>query len=550
VTSEEGGLRVAFFPLWPRCVMLHSMGRFPHRAFGFLLWLCLTSHSFLSYSQTRPDSPVFKDYKTPSPGAIVQQSDATYQLWQGFMVARRANAGDPLAQHELGIRYLTGRGFTADTVKAAYWIGKAAQQKVVAASYNLAILLTNGWGIEWNPFEAYKNVRYSAEQNMPQAQYLLAQFLTDNLVVPQNLPEAVGWLKAAADSGYAPAKELLPRLERRMRSGALRDSHKPIRSAPDSARLPTNPLASQARSLVFLDFSGDSVAQADERLLLREALASGDLEARNVLGSLPQFDDTLRIDSVRLEAVRRSANTGSPEALTVLGRCYEKGIVLKRDVVKGAAAYVHALRLDSPRAGQLLMSLLGDPGFGAELKRRASRGDPDARYTWAGLFALGLDPFLGGEARLTPEAALRLLVESADQGDLPSLVELGVCFYSGVWTVQDRQRAYRIWERAAAFGSGEAQVRLALARLRSSTDSTERAEAVDTLWRAAQEGSIGAEVALAYCREVGLGIPQQKGEAARLYYSAAARGSQDAYLALKRMYDGLRPPSQEFRTFE
>jgi len=71
---------------------------------------------------------------------------------------------------------------------------------------------------------------------------------------------------------------------------------------------------------VFLDFDEDSVARPDERLLLHEALSSGDLEARSALGSVPQFDDTLKVDSVRLAAVRRSANAGSPEALTVLGK--------------------------------------------------------------------------------------------------------------------------------------------------------------------------------------------------------------------------------------
>ena len=462
------------------------------------------------------------------------------------MVARRANAGDPLAQHELGIRYLTGKGFAADTVKAAYWIRKAAEQNVVTARYNLAILLSNGWGVEWDPFESYRNIRYSAECRMPQAQYLLSQFLTDNLVVPRNLLEAVQWLKAAADSGYAPAKELLPRLERRARSSAALGAQSPGRAPGDTARAHADPHSSRASSLVFLDFDEDTAARPDERLLLHEALSSGDLEARSALGSVPQFDDTLTVDSVRLAAVRRSANAGSPEALTVLGRCYEQGIVMSKDVIKGAAAYVHALRLDSPRAGQLLMPLIERSGFGEALKHRAAAGDPEARYAWVGLFALGFDPFLVGEAHLTPEAALRLLAESADQGHLPSLVELGVCFYSGIWTAADREQAYQIWERAAASGSGEAEVRLAVARVRSPRDSSERAEAVHTLWREAQAGSVLAVVALAYCREVGIGVPQQKGEAARLYYTAAARGSQDAYAALKRMYDTIRPTVQEF----
>jgi len=469
------------------------------------------------------------------------------------MVARRANAGDPLAQHELGIRYLTGKGFAADTVKAAYWIRKAAEQHVVAAQYNLGILLSNGWGVEWNPFEAYVQVRSAAEHQMPQAQYLLSQLLTDNLVVRRNLLEALRWVRVAADSGYAPAKDLLPRLERLAQEHRLTSDSstgKQRNTKHDHGTPARNPLASQAYELVFLESDEDSVAQVDERVLLREALSSGNAEARNTLGLPPQFDDTLRVDSANVAAVRRSADAGSPEALTVLGRCYEKGIVVGQDIIKGAACYVRALRLDSPRAGALLWSMVGKKNFGEQLKRRAVIGDSDAQYAWVGLFELGWDPLLSGEPRLTEGAALRLLLESSAESYVPSLVELGVCYSSGRWTNQDWAKAEEAWKRAAALGSLEAEVRRAIAKIRSSRDSLERTAAIQVLWGAAQQGSILAVVALAYCREVGIGLSQQKGDAAKLYYSAAARGSQDAYYALVRMYDTLRPDVAEFRVRE
>ncbi|MEK7250878.1 MAG: tetratricopeptide repeat protein, partial [Bacteroidota bacterium] len=168
-----------------------------------------------SDKRSHPNSPVFKNYQPPTTAPLLEQSDATYQMWQGFRVLQQANAGDAVSQFELSIRYLTGRGFKADTGKAAYWTKKSAEQNHLLARYNLAIFQFNGWGTEWNPFEAYRNFRFAAERNIPEAQYVLAQFLTENLVVPKNWDEAYRWVKMAADSGYAPAKETLKEFEKR-----------------------------------------------------------------------------------------------------------------------------------------------------------------------------------------------------------------------------------------------------------------------------------------------------------------------------------------------
>ena len=86
---------------------------------------------------------------------------------------KEANAGNALAEHELGLRYILGQGVIADTIKAAYWLHKAAEQKLPGACYNYGILLNNGWGVQWNPFEAYKYFLEAAHNDMPQAEYLI-----------------------------------------------------------------------------------------------------------------------------------------------------------------------------------------------------------------------------------------------------------------------------------------------------------------------------------------------------------------------------------------
>jgi len=125
-----------------------------------------------SFAQDSTSSLAFRENRPRRPTIFYYQPDLSYQIWQQFKLIREANSGDPLAMHELGIRYLIGEGFTADTVKAAEWIGKAANKRLTAAEYNYGLLLNNGWGVDWNPFLAYDYFHDAATAGMPQAEYI------------------------------------------------------------------------------------------------------------------------------------------------------------------------------------------------------------------------------------------------------------------------------------------------------------------------------------------------------------------------------------------
>lgn len=507
-----------------------------------IILLSLPSGFTLSQEQSHPHSPVFKDYKTIRPAPLIEQSDVTYQLWQVFMLERKANAGDVLAQHELGLRYLMGRGVGADTVRGAQWIEKAAGQNLIPARFNLGILLYNGWGVPWNPFDSYRQFLFAAGKGMKESQYVLSQFLTDNLVVPRNIPEAYRWLKLAADSGYAPAQGMLKDFEKNQLPPT--DSTGPVIRKDSSTSLHAQ--------LVFLDFDRDTSSGTNDQVLLKEALRSGGEEVQKALGLRKLVEDSLDVDSASIAAIRKAGEEGSPEALAVLGRCYERGVRVTKDPVTAALCYIRAIRLDSPRGSELLWRLLQDAkdvsgaeGFFRLLKSRGAQGDPDARCVWASLRALGYDGFLvNADAWLADDQALQFLQHSSDRGHLPSMIELGLCFYAGRWTNQDESAAVRMWTRAAQLGSSEARVRLAIMKVRK---GGEPGDALTTLMNASRSGSILAEVALAYCYEHGVGVGVKKGQAASLYRSAAQRGSQDAFRSLKRMYDELRPPDKSFQ---
>jgi hypothetical protein len=504
-------------------------------AAGILLSLCVPSRFPLA-AQEKNDSPVFKKYRPPPQPPLVVQSDALYQMWETFIVTRKANAGDVLAQHELSIRYLLGRGAAADTARAAYWMRRASDQHYTPAMFNFGIMCYNGWGVPWDPFESYRLFRSCALKDMAEAEFAMAQFLTEDLVIPRNFDSAYAWVKKSADAGYAPAKEALLRLERE----GLGPGHR------DSVKAP--PLKSPNTGLVFLDFAQDTGGVSGDSLLLKEAIQNASPSIRRALGISKLLETETPADSSTLAAITQAGDAGSPEALTVLGRSYEKGIGVPKDAVRACASYVRAVRLDSPRAPELLLKLLEQKNTLPHIKAGAAKGEPEAEFAWAGVSALGFDGVLAqAQVYLSGDEAFRLLTKAGEKGYTPALVEAGLAYYAGRWVPQSMEKATELWTRAASLGSKDAMVRIALTALRAPADTSGRKEAVQLLKRAADEGSVLAEVGLGYCYETGTGVPVRDAEAAFYYRAASVRGSQDSFRALRRMHDAIRPVDPEFR---
>jgi TPR repeat protein len=299
-------------------------------------------------------------------------------------------------------------------------------------------------------------------------------------------------------------------------------------------------------TVIFLDFNRDTSSHSNDTTLAEELSRNGS-EALSLLpapvgGRIDSMRaDPARGDSALLRAVREAGEAGSPEALTMMGRWYETGRLFRKDNLAAAVCYLRALRFDSPRAPELLWRLVHGQGFFAMLKAEVDRGSTDAEFVWAALIGAQFD------FQLTGEQAVALLERAAGRNNVQAMLELGSWMAQGRLVARDRKRAFGLWQRAAAIGSREAEIRLAVAQIMADEPPEAGAELVPKLQSAMREGSVLAQVALGYCFEHGIGLPQQTGEGARLYRSAAQRGSSIGYSALKRMYDGLRPTAEEFR---
>jgi TPR repeat protein len=444
-----------------------------------------------------------------------------------FSLLQEANAGTPAAQHELGYRYLLGRGVASDSVRGAAWILTAAENNMALAQFNAGILFTHALGVEWDPFKAYRWFKRAADQQLPAAQFILGILHTDGLVIPRDYARAYALVKTSFDQGYTQAEEALEEFRRRG-FDTLRAREATIPEPSDSSS-----------QLVLLHFEDVGDPNVGDTVLVHELareVRSGLLDSASTASLLA---DTLGQSKIR--QLTEEAERGIPEAHMILGRMYEKGIGVGMDPILAAVRYLRANRLDSPRAPAALINLIQTDTFRQELMKRAQEKDDDARFVWASLSAIEFDDVIGWEQ------ALRFLEEQSGRGDahLHSCIELGFWYASGRNVSQDPFTAMRHWSRADSLGSPEGMTRIALVEVIMNMPGERKRTAY--LKAEAEEGSILAQAGYAYCLLRGIGTGRDKPEAATWYRRAAQRGSIAAFTGLKRMYDELRPADEEFR---
>ncbi len=516
---------------------------------GLIVLILLPAFRFID-AQTAPrdstQSIIMRSYTPPLGAQLIRPSQTEYRLWQGFMLVRSANDGDPAAEHELGLRYFLGDGFPQDTALAAYWIGKAAEQKMPIAEYNYGVFLNNGWGVKWNPFKAFEEFKEAADNHLPEAELALGLMYTDNLVVQRDWAEAYKLVKASAETKYSPAVKILSEFVRRG-IGPGTDSN-------SNAKAEEKSISSEGAGSfqpVFLNFGADTVTQVNDSTILEEAYRNGGAILQSALPKRESntFRTTRDPNSIRL--LKKAANLGDPEALTVLGRCYEKGSGVRVDPILAAEQYLRAARLDSRQALVLLLDLARNKTFNQKLESRTKAGSSDAAYVWAGLTELGFDQ------RLDSSQAIELLKAAAAHGNIPALLELGRCYYTGQLTATDTALGRQCWLQAAEEGSVEAKVRLAAAAVLGDSPTAERAgeastshalaDTIKILTSASHDGSVIAQLALAYCFEYGIGLAKDTPEAVKIYRITADHGSRAAYEGLRVMYNRIRPSEVQFQ---
>ncbi|MDR3668565.1 MAG: hypothetical protein P4L35_17115 [Ignavibacteriaceae bacterium] len=512
--------------------------------FLLLIPICVFFSGIIS-AQDTSKSLAFKSNKPGRNYITFYQPDLSYKLWEHFELTKEARSGNAKAQHELGIRYLTGKDMPADTVNGAYWIKKAADQKLTAAQYNYGILLINGWGTEWNPFEAFKLFYYAAMDEMPQAEFVLGLLYTDNLIIKRDMTEAYKWFLKSANQNYLPAKETITKFTKY--APATNDTvPKLVNNSPNHLSLGKNEQDSNndksfqsSSGLVYIDFDmiSDSIQTIKEEDLIEDIKNSPNKDLENSIKT--DKDNISLIDTTCMYVIFEAADYGCPEALNILGYYIQNGIHFIKDPIGAAEFYLRSSKNDSRKGSILLYDLIKEKNFFTILKIEVDKKNPTAMYVWSGLQSIGFDN------QITDKDAFNLLQKSAKMMNLYSIIELGQAYFKGKYMKRDKARGVEIWKLAIDKGNKEARIRMEIANLYGEIEIKEINDSFTFLKGAEEKGSLLAELSIADCYEKGIIVPEERAKAVQYFRSAAVRGSVFAYNELKKLYDELRPKDFE-----
>ena len=125
---------------------------------------------------------------------------------------RAIEAGYLPAHVHLVKMYSGGRGIPPDPVKKVHHLRKGAEAGRWDAISELAWHLLNGEGVERNPEEAFALALRAAEESDPSSRALVGRMYAEGLGVRKSIPDAVYWLRTAADNGLTNADIMLESL--------------------------------------------------------------------------------------------------------------------------------------------------------------------------------------------------------------------------------------------------------------------------------------------------------------------------------------------------
>ncbi len=156
-------------------------------------------------TQQEPDTARIDPAQASSPTIVKDMPLST--------LIAHAERGEVKAQHELALRYESGKSngkdIGKDAAKAAHWFAKAANQGYLDSQYDLGLMYLDGRGVEQNDREAFNWLKKASDQGDADSATNLGYLYEQGKGVEQNPQEAFKWYKKAAENGNAGAQSSL-----------------------------------------------------------------------------------------------------------------------------------------------------------------------------------------------------------------------------------------------------------------------------------------------------------------------------------------------------
>ncbi|MEO9496877.1 MAG: tetratricopeptide repeat protein [Roseobacter sp.] len=313
---------------------------------------------------------------------------------------RQAKQGEPIAQVELGLRYLEGEGVSQDFSIAAEWLDLAATQ------------------------------------GNAQAQNLLGRLYSDGLGVPQNTEQALAFFEQAAKSEHPQYLTDLARILEQ-KEGTLERAALLYKTAADAG----DPIAMVSFGVLLQSGRGihkDFAAAFD---YYQKAAALGNGRALNNLGLMYARGEGVSQDHEHAaELFDHATKLGVTQAFRNLGVLYENGFGVPLDEQKavelyrlagqgGAAPLPPAERYTYDKR---LAPITISPETLSEIQGAALAGDPIAQFQLAWVLVQPTSPRFEDVVQ-----AAQLFESAANAGYGPAMANIGMMYYRGEGVHQD-----------------------------------------------------------------------------------------------------------------
>ena len=127
-----------------------------------------------------------------------------------------AQAGDPIAEYELGKSYFEGNGVDKDLSKAIQWFQKSANSGIDDAQYTLAFLFSEGVYLQKDLKKAANWFELAARQGHAESQYRLGLLYSKGQGIEKNISLAFAWFAFAEKGGKMESRLELIQLRKSM----------------------------------------------------------------------------------------------------------------------------------------------------------------------------------------------------------------------------------------------------------------------------------------------------------------------------------------------
>jgi localization factor PodJL len=142
-------------------------------------------------------------------GALNRNADPTRAVVElpatigGPTLRNAALGGNPAAEYEIAVRYMEGRGVTANAEEAARWLERSARSGFAPALFRLGGLYDKGGGLKRDRALARQLYTAAAEKGHAKAMHNLAVLYAEGFDGKPNYRLAAQWFRKAADFGIA-----------------------------------------------------------------------------------------------------------------------------------------------------------------------------------------------------------------------------------------------------------------------------------------------------------------------------------------------------------